>query len=89
MKKLFFVLMLSLVAVMPIFASSAPVTQHSAWSLLLGPLGMVAVGMVLSPANIAGLYTTWRQFRSMKKLQWSFHRPERRTATLGSVHGPR
>jgi phage major head subunit gpT-like protein len=61
MKKLFFVLMLSLVAVMPIFASSAPAAQHySVWSLLLGPLGMVAVGMVLSPANIAGLYTTWK-----------------------------
>jgi phage major head subunit gpT-like protein len=53
--------MLSLVAVMPIFASSAPAAQHySVWSLLLGPLGMVAVGMVLSPANIAGLYTTWK-----------------------------
>jgi len=60
MKKVILVLMLSLVAVMPIFASSAPVAQHSAWSLLLGPLGMIAVGMVLSPANIAGLYTAWK-----------------------------
>ncbi len=60
MKKIIFVLMLSLVAVMPIFASSAPVNQHLAWSLLLGPIGMIAVGMVLSPANIAGLYTTWK-----------------------------
>lgn len=61
MKKLFFLVMLSVVAVMPIFAASAPVAQHSAWSLLLvAPLGMIAVGMVISPANIAGLYTNFK-----------------------------
>jgi len=59
MKRIIFVAMLSLVAAMPIFASSGPVVQHSTWNLLLVPFGAVALGLTITPANIAGLYQSF------------------------------